>query len=256
MLMRRSTAAPGNDASERQKQQRRPRQEKGPKQEEQAHEEPQDQERLKEHPPKRRRVDDNSSISGGSGVPVRQVILELGEMEERFHREAQQQRRAVESSHLEVAEDKTEDLAHEPIGRRGRAARAANRSMAVAARATRKGEEEEGGGEVAVPKGREQVQGAEELTMGGIGEAGGELSADMDETVEVSLGQLDSDALAPARGAERPPAVNSAYLPLPWKGRLGYVQTNTTQARGSAQSRHCGTRRKRIFANSFSRRHV
>lgn len=25
------------------------------------------------------------------------------------------------------------------------------------------------------------------------------------------------------RGAARPPAVNSDYLPLPWKGRLGYV---------------------------------
>lgn len=27
----------------------------------------------------------------------------------------------------------------------------------------------------------------------------------------------------PDRGAARPPAVNSSYLPLPWKGRLGYV---------------------------------
>lgn len=28
------------------------------------------------------------------------------------------------------------------------------------------------------------------------------------------------------RGAKRPPAVNSAALPLPWKGRLGYVSTS------------------------------
>lgn len=32
------------------------------------------------------------------------------------------------------------------------------------------------------------------------------------------------DALEPAdRGAKRAPAVNSDYLPLPWRGRLGYV---------------------------------
>lgn len=32
------------------------------------------------------------------------------------------------------------------------------------------------------------------------------------------------DALEPPeRGAKRPPAVNSDYLPLPWRGRLGYV---------------------------------
>ena len=29
------------------------------------------------------------------------------------------------------------------------------------------------------------------------------------------------------RGAARPPAVNSSYLPLPWKGRLGYACLNT-----------------------------
>ena len=32
---------------------------------------------------------------------------------------------------------------------------------------------------------------------------------------------------APERGAARPPAVNSSYLPLPWKGRLGYACLNT-----------------------------
>ncbi len=31
----------------------------------------------------------------------------------------------------------------------------------------------------------------------------------------------------PERGAARPPAVNSSYLPLPWKGRLGYACLNT-----------------------------
>jgi UV DNA damage endonuclease len=31
----------------------------------------------------------------------------------------------------------------------------------------------------------------------------------------------------PERGAARPPPVNSGYLPLPWKGRLGYACLNT-----------------------------
>lgn len=37
-------------------------------------------------------------------------------------------------------------------------------------------------------------------------------------------GDPQEDALEPVeRGAKRAPAVNSDYLPLPWKGRLGYV---------------------------------
>ena len=35
--------------------------------------------------------------------------------------------------------------------------------------------------------------------------------------------ELEEPPDAPERGAARPPPVNSGYLPLPWKGRLGYV---------------------------------
>lgn len=35
------------------------------------------------------------------------------------------------------------------------------------------------------------------------------------------------DEATAERGAARPPAVNSSYLPLPWKGRLGYVSPPT-----------------------------
>jgi UV DNA damage endonuclease len=35
--------------------------------------------------------------------------------------------------------------------------------------------------------------------------------------------ELDSPEEVAERGAARPPALNSSYLPLPWKGRLGYV---------------------------------
>lgn len=33
-----------------------------------------------------------------------------------------------------------------------------------------------------------------------------------------------AEEIVAERGAKRPPAVNSSYLPLPWKGRLGYVR--------------------------------
>lgn len=33
----------------------------------------------------------------------------------------------------------------------------------------------------------------------------------------------DDEPLEVVKGANRPPAVNSDYLPLPWRGRLGYV---------------------------------
>lgn len=42
------------------------------------------------------------------------------------------------------------------------------------------------------------------------------MDPESDEEVPVEAGELQ-DALT------RPPAVNSNYLPLPWKGRLGYV---------------------------------
>jgi UV DNA damage endonuclease len=44
------------------------------------------------------------------------------------------------------------------------------------------------------------------------------LNPESDEDVLVEADEL-KDALS------RPPPVNSDYLPLPWKGRLGYVST-------------------------------
>lgn len=48
------------------------------------------------------------------------------------------------------------------------------------------------------------------------GQAGGALDPESD--VEVPL---EAEELQEALG--RPPPVHSSYLPLPWKGRLGYV---------------------------------
>ncbi|KFZ14033.1 hypothetical protein V501_03421 [Pseudogymnoascus sp. VKM F-4519 (FW-2642)] len=38
---------------------------------------------------------------------------------------------------------------------------------------------------------------------------------------------IDEDLAAVKRHAARPPPLNSGYLPLPWKGRLGYACLNT-----------------------------
>lgn len=48
------------------------------------------------------------------------------------------------------------------------------------------------------------------------------------EEIDPELGtDIDEDIEAVKRDAARPPPVNSAYLPLPWKGRLGYACINT-----------------------------
>ncbi|KAJ4418421.1 UV-damage endonuclease [Neurospora sp. IMI 360204] len=47
------------------------------------------------------------------------------------------------------------------------------------------------------------------------------------ETSATNIIEPDDSQDAPERGAARPPPVNSSYLPLPWKGRLGYACLNT-----------------------------
>lgn len=54
------------------------------------------------------------------------------------------------------------------------------------------------------------------------GRAEAELDPESDEEVPV-----DPEELQEALG--RPPPVNSSYLPLPWKGRLGYVRQRRAQ---------------------------
>jgi UV DNA damage endonuclease len=44
------------------------------------------------------------------------------------------------------------------------------------------------------------------------------------ETADASEEKADTEAIE--RSARRPPPVNSDILPLPWKGRLGYVSTD------------------------------
>lgn len=58
----------------------------------------------------------------------------------------------------------------------------------------------------------------------------------------------ESDDNVPAEAEElqealsRPPPVNSSYLPLPWKGRLGYVSLPSKQMTCVACHSHCNAR--------------
>lgn len=63
-----------------------------------------------------------------------------------------------------------------------------------------------------------------------------------DEADDGTGGTSDSQE----RGAARPPAVNSSYLPLPWKGRLGYV--GFPPYRPNVHLRAPSTSRRNVFA--------
>lgn len=61
------------------------------------------------------------------------------------------------------------------------------------------------------------VNGRGEISLG-MPAQDGSLDPESEEEVPVEADELQ-DALT------RPPAVDSSYLPLPWKGRLGYVSS-------------------------------
>ncbi|KAH8901884.1 UV-endonuclease UvdE [Coniochaeta sp. PMI_546] len=80
------------------------------------------------------------------------------------------------------------------------------------------------------PKGQQAKKKASRAAVG-RDISGGEEEEDGDDTFVASDGDLDegTDPVLEVaeRGAARPPAVNSSYLPLPWTGRLGYACLNT-----------------------------
>ncbi|KAH6611725.1 UV-endonuclease UvdE-domain-containing protein [Chaetomium sp. MPI-SDFR-AT-0129] len=86
----------------------------------------------------------------------------------------------------------------------------------VAAKASEAAGELANGGQLPTPEENEKDNFARDVTgAGGPDPESGRISAP-DEIPD-----------APERGSARSPAVNSSYLPLPWKGRLGYACLNT-----------------------------
>jgi UV DNA damage endonuclease len=65
-----------------------------------------------------------------------------------------------------------------------------------------------------------------DILNGDIHEPAGQAETLLDPESDENV-PLDAEELKEALG--RPPPVNSSYLPLPWKGRLGYVSRDAQQ---------------------------
>lgn len=118
---------------------------------------------------------------------VQRVMNELIEFERRLQDEAKRQRIAIESSSIMTQEDTLAETAFKP-------------GIALGEERTRLG-----------------LLGLEAAPMD---KKVAEYAA---KDIEMSELDLDDGASSPGRGAGRPPALNSGLLPLPWRGRLGYV---------------------------------
>jgi len=74
-----------------------------------------------------------------------------------------------------------------------------------------------------------QEDDAEYTAVGGEGD--GQISAPR-EDLDLAVNETDLNAIK--QEGSRPPPVNSDYLPLPWKGRLGYVNNTCHLSQGAA----------------------
>lgn len=128
-----------------------------------------------------------------TGEGVEEAMRELSEMEHKLQDAVRTQRLAVESSDLHVKKE----IAQEP-SIRPKVNAPNNNNNTVAARGKLNGKPK--AVETAPQDGHDA-----ELAADDMAEAKEENGVD--------------------RGANRPPPVNSDTLPLPWKGRLGYVST-------------------------------
>ncbi|OHW98372.1 UV damage endonuclease [Colletotrichum incanum] len=153
----------------------------------------------KEPPAKRRQLSRNKMEVSQDGV--RCAMRELGEMENRLQNATRTSRLAVEASAIAPRKDaatRPEDHAFRPH------------------LDTRKTDPEE-----RARKAEEERSSTPNLDVAPINGPEG----------EAAVGDVEDDKIreedVPERGAGREPPVNSDYLPLPWKGRLGYACLNT-----------------------------
>ncbi|TDZ48262.1 UV-damage endonuclease [Colletotrichum trifolii] len=148
-------------------------------------------------PPAKRRQTNRKMAESREGV--KRAMRELSEMENRLQNSTRSQRLAIESSMVSGTEKTSmEDRAFRPP---------INPKVANPEELSRTAEEERSG--------------TPSLDAAPIKGPGGEAAiADIEDDK-----LLEEEALE--RGAARQPPVNSSYLPLPWKGRLGYACLNT-----------------------------
>ncbi|GJC90787.1 UV-damage endonuclease [Colletotrichum liriopes] len=152
----------------------------------------------KEPPAKRRQLSRHKMEVSQDGV--RCAMRELSEMENRLQNATRTSRQAVEASAIALRNDATrpEDHAFRPH------------------LDTRKTDPED-----RARKAEEERSGTPNLDAAPINGPEG----------EAAVGDVEDDKIreedVPERGAGREPPVNSDYLPLPWKGRLGYPEHST-----------------------------
>ncbi|KAK2002613.1 UV damage endonuclease UvdE [Colletotrichum falcatum] len=144
----------------------------------------------KEPPAKRRQVRRNKMGTSHDGVQC--AMRELGEMESRLQNVTRTSRLAIESSVFTSANSQKSHL---------------DVTTADPEDCARKAEEE-----------RSTTPDMDAAPING-------------PEAEAAVGDVEDDKIRaeddPERGAAREPPVNSNYLPLPWKGRLGYACLNT-----------------------------
>lgn len=129
-----------------------------------------------------------------SSQDVERAMRNLQHMEDSLQKVVKRQQRAVETSHLStdgndsIAAETTLPVKHAPPHRSGK-------------------------DQVVNRRDKEDPKSTEQAPLNNH-------EADLEE------GDLDAEPIEDAadRGARRPPPVNSEKLPLPWKGRLGYVR--------------------------------
>ncbi|KAB5529069.1 UV-endonuclease UvdE-domain-containing protein [Coniochaeta sp. 2T2.1] len=156
-------------------------------------------------------VGDDAATTGlQRNPPLKRVVDELTELDDKLRRVSKRHKAMIENG---VTAPDNIDKQELPSGTN------LNEQLTSPAKGQKRPNAQKAGSkkEVSTPIGRDISGGEEDEDGDGAYVASeGDLEDGTDPVLEVA-----------ERGAARPPAVNSSYLPLPWKGRLGYACLNT-----------------------------
>jgi hypothetical protein len=141
----------------------------------------------------------SSDAADNPEAGVQKAIKGLARMEKQLMRAVKKQKIEIQKSKVPVRKDGIAENAFKP-----RPTKSMDEGMISNAPDTKKRKR--------APAVKKEIESDYEDNLGSPGDQ------DVDEGVPGSGEVVD-------KGAARPPPVNSDYLPLPWKGRLGYVRT-------------------------------
>lgn len=142
------------------------------------------------------------------GVDIKQAMKDLHEIDERLKSNTKRQRRAIEDSHLAANASRSDEKAM---------LKGSKTSRKPPVNDKVKEEDDEGDPTFPSPQSLETAPMSEDEAK------------QVAECIQEDAAEAEPDGQNASfeRGAMRPPPVNSDYLPLPWKGRLGYACLNT-----------------------------